>query len=83
MNTVKTVILSLVFVATALTLGACSESEQASQTREARELQAEQDVLLNNTTEITKKMSDGRTVTCLAYNGYREVGISCDWANAR
>lgn len=36
-------------------------------------------------TEITHKLKNGRTITCLLWNrdaGY-DSGMSCDWANAK
>ncbi len=34
-------------------------------------------------TEVRRKISDGRTVTCLIWSGARKGGLSCDWANAK
>lgn len=28
-------------------------------------------------------LKDGRTVTCVVYDGYRAGGVSCDWATAK
>lgn len=28
-------------------------------------------------------LDDGRTVTCVVYDGYKAGGVSCDWANAK
>lgn len=32
--------------------------------------------------ECELKLHDGRRVTCAILVGYREAGLSCDWANA-
>lgn len=31
-------------------------------------------------TERTIKLSDGRTIKCVVWSGYKKGGISCDWA---
>lgn len=33
-------------------------------------------------TEAHVKLSDGRMVTCIKYEGYQAGGLSCDWAGA-
>ncbi len=35
-----------------------------------------------NMFEAKKKLSDGRTVTCVVYHEYQEGGVSCDWESA-
>lgn len=77
MNTLKLVFASLVFVATALTLGACGEPSEKEREAEQNRIEGFRN---DSTVEIQKKLKDGRTVTCLTYDS---DGITCDWANAR
>lgn len=32
--------------------------------------------------EVRMPLSDGRTVTCVVYGGYKQGGLSCDWQGA-
>lgn len=32
--------------------------------------------------EMQVDLNDGRTVTCVGYDGHREAAMSCDWGNA-
>lgn len=34
----------------------------------------------NDLTSSIVRLPDGREVVCVVYNGYREGGVSCDWA---
>lgn len=77
MNTLKLALASLVFVATALTLGACSEPSEKELDAEQKKIEGFRN---DSTVEIQKKLKNGRTVTCLTYDS---DGITCDWANAR
>ena len=33
--------------------------------------------------EVRMPLSDGRTVTCVLFGGYKQGGLSCDWSGAR
>ena len=39
--------------------------------------------VLENTYEFSKKLKDGRTVTCVVWQEYQEGGTSCDWESIK
>lgn len=56
-------------IAATVGLVACSPADPASDSDRIR--------------ETTERLSDGRTVTCLAYKSGYAGGLSCDWEGAR
>lgn len=69
-----------------LGLSACGSSAPApAETPEPipAPIQVSEKYVNEHSFEITKKLKDGRTVTCVVWQEYREGGVSCDWANAK
>lgn len=77
--------LLLVFVGM-LGLSACGSGKDSSEPSPAEQILTPY-ILTDNETnkfvkEVHKKLSDGRTVTCLLFDGYKAGGLDCDFANA-
>ena len=63
-------------------LSACgSSTPEPAPTAEPlpKPIQVSEKYVLENTYEFTKKLKDGRSVTCVVWQEYQEGGTSCDW----
>ncbi len=59
-----------------LGLAGCSS---APSTGGAPELDEESGIISTDLFERSIKLTDGRVITCIIYEGYRKGGLSCDW----
>lgn len=74
-NTMKRALLATLTLCT-LALTGCSYSTPAETKYDESTNQSPDDVYIEETHETT---SNGDVIRCLAYHGYNETSISCDW----
>lgn len=84
MTKISKILLLLLTFVTMLGLSACGSNG----TSDPDEQVITPYILTDNETneyvkEVHKKLSDGRTVTCLLFTGYKAGGLDCDFANAK